>query len=102
VGECGTWVGDDGSEEAVTPELKAAVQSLGLDGKGLAAIIGVGEDTISGWGYPKRRRGTLKRRGITPTPVWVWHLVRAWRDSPAALREAVARTHGELMPDRDD
>ena len=64
--------------------MKRAVKLSGLTAKGLAAIVGVDEDTVSGWARKHHRR-----RAIQPEPIWVWHLMRAWLQYPGLLREAI-------------
>jgi hypothetical protein len=71
--------------------LKREVRTTGLTAKGFAAIVGLDEDTVCGWGK-KHRRG----RGIQHEPIWAWHLVRAWTRYPELLREAVAEAHADV------
>jgi hypothetical protein len=76
----------------LTPELKAAVKDLGLNSRTFAALLGVGEDTVSGWGKQYR-----SYRGLQREPIWAWHLVRAWKASPELLREAIGYAHDALV-----
>lgn len=69
----------------MSPDLKHAVKSTGLTAKGFAAIVGLDEDTVSGWARKHHRT-----RGIQPEPIWAWHLIRAWTRFPSLLREAVS------------
>lgn len=69
----------------MSPDLKHAIKRAGLTSKGFAAIVGLNEDTVSGWG--RKHHAT---RGIQPEPIWAWHLIRAWTKDPSLLREAVA------------
>jgi hypothetical protein len=78
----------------LTPELKAAVKELGLNSRSFAALIGVGEDTVSGWG--KRYRSY---RGLQKEPLWAWHLVHAWKSNRGLLLDAIARSHEALVDD---
>lgn len=69
----------------MTPQLKAAVRGLGLSGLAFAALTGLANTTISGWGRKQRRD-----RAVQQEPIWAWHLVRAWQRYPLLLLEAVA------------
>lgn len=68
----------------MTPLLKSTLKDMGVTAREFAALTGLSEDTVSGWG--KRHRAA---RGTQQEPPWVWCLVDAWRHSPEAL--AVAR-----------
>ena len=72
----------------MTPQLKAAVRKLGLTGLAFAALTGVANTTVSGWGRKQRRD-----RAVQQEPIWTWHLVRAWQQHPHLLLEAVTETH---------
>lgn len=78
----------------MTPEMKAAVRALGLNNRSFAALLGTGEDTVSGWG--KRYRA---HRGVQEAPLYAWHLIDAWTQYPELLRAAVARTMERLAGD---
>lgn len=69
----------------MTPQLKTAVRELGLSGLAFAALTGIANTTISGWGRKQRRD-----RAVQQEPIWAWHLIRAWQRYPVLLLEAVA------------
>jgi hypothetical protein len=78
----------------MTPEMKEAVRALGLNNRSFAALLGTGEDTVSGWG--KRYRA---HRGLQEAPLYAWHLIDAWTKYPDLLRDAVSRTMEVLYDD---
>lgn len=74
--------------------MQQAVRAIGLNNRSFAALLGIGEDTVSGWG--KRYRA---HRGLQEAPLYVWHLIDAWTKDPELLRAAVARTMEGLVED---
>lgn len=69
----------------MTPFLKSALRSLGLTGREFAALTGVSEDTVSGWGKKVRQS-----RGVQHEPLWAILLTDAWQRCPEALQAARA------------
>jgi hypothetical protein len=67
----------------MTPELRAALKTLGLSGRKFAALTGLSDDTVSGWGRKQR-----ETRGVQKVPAWVPLLITAWQASPDALEAA--------------
>jgi hypothetical protein len=78
----------------MTPEMRQRVRDIGLSARAFAAIVGLHEDTVHGWG-----RKHHQQRGIQPEPIWAWHLVRAWTRYPVLLLEAVAEAGEEVGAD---
>ena len=74
----------------MTPDTRRRIRELGLNSRSFAAIVGMDEDTVSGWGRKHRRKRAIQRE-----PIWARHLVRDWERCPALLREAVAEAHRE-------
>ena len=66
----------------MSDDFRSALKTIGLTGRGFAALTGIHEDTVTGWG--RARSG----RGIQQAPRWAWLLLGAWAAHPEALEAA--------------
>ena len=75
----------------MSQDFRASLKALGLTGRGFAALTGIHEETVTGWG--RARSG----RGIQEVPLWAWLLLNAWAAHPEAL-DAARATRDILAP----
>ena len=68
----------------MSQDFRAALKSLGLTGRGFAALTGIHEETVTGWG--RVRSG----RGVQEVPLWALLLLDAWTANPETLHTARA------------
>lgn len=71
----------------MSQDFRTALKALGLTGRRFAALAGIHEETVTGWG--RARSG----RGVQEVPLWAWLLLDAWAAHPETLHTAQATRH---------